>query len=148
MLTTYSGQDSGGGDNALIDGIRGEKWRNKYWQGYLGNDFEAVIDLGELMTIHRITVGFLERHPWWIFLPAEVEISVSKKGKKFKSIAKFNHRSEKMIDYASVKDYTAELKNKKVRFIRAKAVNQGTCPDWHRGAGDKAWLRIDEIVVE
>ena len=148
LTTDYSSEHTGGGDNALIDGIRGEKWRNKYWQGYLGNNLEAVIDLGELTKIHRISVGFLERHPWWIFLPTEVKISISKDGKKYKSAAKFEHRSENMIDFASVKDFTIELKDEKVRFIRLKAVNQGSCPDWHRGAGNKAWLMVDEIIVE
>jgi hypothetical protein len=34
------------------------------------------------------------------------------------------------------------------RFVRVKAKNIGLCPDWHMGRGDKAWLMIDEILVE
>jgi len=24
----------------------------------------------------------------------------------------------------------------------------GVCPPWHSGAGDKAWLFVDEIIVQ
>jgi len=28
------------------------------------------------------------------------------------------------------------------------AKNRGVCPAWHPGAGQKAWLFVDEIAVE
>jgi hypothetical protein len=40
------------------------------------------------------------------------------------------------------------LKDAKARFIKVIAKNIGQCPDWHVGKGGKAWLFIDEIVVE
>jgi hypothetical protein len=40
------------------------------------------------------------------------------------------------------------LAEKEARFVRIKARNVGICPDWHPGAGGKAWLFVDEIVVE
>ena len=33
------------------------------------------------------------------------------------------------------------------RFVRLLAENLGICPDWHKGAGGKAWLFIDEITI-
>jgi len=38
--------------------------------------------------------------------------------------------------------------NEKVRYVRVKAENISVCPEWHPGAGGKAWLFIDEIVVK
>jgi hypothetical protein len=32
--------------------------------------------------------------------------------------------------------------------IRVVAKNIGTCPDWHQGAGGKAWIFADEIIIE
>ena len=29
-----------------------------------------------------------------------------------------------------------------------KAQNVKVCPKWHKGAGGKAWLFVDEIVIE
>jgi len=34
------------------------------------------------------------------------------------------------------------------RYVRVHAVNRRTCPPGHPGAGGKAWLFADEIVVE
>ena len=28
------------------------------------------------------------------------------------------------------------------------AENRGRCPDWHPGAGEKAWIFADEITIE
>ena len=35
-----------------------------------------------------------------------------------------------------------------VRYVRVQAKNIGVCPAGHPGAGEKAWVMADEIVVE
>ena len=35
-----------------------------------------------------------------------------------------------------------------VRYLRVRAGNFGLLPDWHAGAGEAAWLFVDEVVVE
>ena len=40
-----------------------------------------------------------------------------------------------------------EARQQSVRFVRVRARNLGECPEWHVGAGGKAWLFVDEIVV-
>jgi hypothetical protein len=34
------------------------------------------------------------------------------------------------------------------RYVRVRAKNVGVCPAWHPGAGGKAWIFVDEIIVE
>ncbi|NOR11849.1 MAG: hypothetical protein GQ545_01195, partial [Candidatus Aminicenantes bacterium] len=46
------------------------------------------------------------------------------------------------------KDYVTDLPDMRARYIRIKARNVGICPDWHPGAGGKAWLFCDEIIIE
>ena len=45
---------------------------------------------------------------------------------------------------------TAELNglNENCRYVHIQAINRGVCPDWHDGAGGKAWVFADEIIVE
>ncbi|MCC6452533.1 MAG: GH92 family glycosyl hydrolase, partial [Acidobacteria bacterium] len=46
IASKYSRQYNGGGDEGLIDGIRGTvNFASGEWQGYQGQDFDAVIDL-------------------------------------------------------------------------------------------------------
>ncbi len=54
IISKYSPQYTGGGDEALIDLERGEKnWRLGKWQGYKGQDFEAIVDLGKVTVCER-----------------------------------------------------------------------------------------------
>src|SRR6185503_2991161 len=63
----YSTQYTGGGDFALIDGIRGTtNWSGGGWQGYQGKDFVATIDLGNAQTVAKIGAGFLQDMGSWI----------------------------------------------------------------------------------
>ncbi len=70
LISKYSSQYPGGGDLALIDGIRGtNNWSGGAWQGYQGQDFVAVIDLGKPETITRVGAGFLQDIGSWIWMP-------------------------------------------------------------------------------
>jgi len=110
--------------------------------------FEAVVDLGKKQAIHKIAAGFLQDVGSWIWMPTEVEYAISSDGKDFTVVGTIkNTVSEK--DYKpTIKDFSAEVKNVKCRYIRVKARNYGTIPSWHLGAGGDAFIFIDEIIVE
>jgi hypothetical protein len=38
--------------------------------------------------------------------------------------------------------------NTSIRYLRITAENQKVCPPWHPSAGGKAWLFMDEIIVD
>ena len=52
LQSNYSTQYTGGGDLALIDGVRGtNNWSGGAWQGYQGKDLVAVLDLGGVQKV-------------------------------------------------------------------------------------------------
>ncbi|MDF1662001.1 MAG: GH92 family glycosyl hydrolase [Planctomycetota bacterium] len=144
----YANQYAAGGKGALIDSLRGgANFRTGRWQGYRG-DFGATVDLGEAQTIKEISMGFLQDIQSWIWLPKSVELFVSEDGRSFKRVATL---SSEIPDnrYGAVRwDVSAALNNVKARYIKVKAKNFGRCPDWHLGAGGRAWLFIDEIEID
>jgi hexosaminidase len=145
----YSRQYSAGGDNGLIDGIRGTiDCHDGLWQGYYGVDFEGVIDLGEQKEISSVKPRFMLDSNSWIFLPLKVEISLSKDGINYtdKRVIK-NDIPQKDTDII-LKDFTGNFNLQTVRYIKVKAESIKKCPPWHTGAGQDAWLFIDEIEVE
>jgi hexosaminidase len=149
LVNNYSPKYTAGGDNGLIDGIRGTtNCHDGLWQGYDGVDFEGVIDLGEQKEISTVKPGFLLDANSWIFLPLNVEISLSKDGINYidKKVIK-NDIPEKDMDII-LKDFTADFSPQTVRYIKVKAESIKKCPPWHTGAGQNAWLFIDEIEVE
>ena len=36
----------------------------------------------------------------------------------------------------------------KARYVKVVATNIGTCPPWHKGQGNPAWMFADEIIVK
>ena len=145
----YAPQYSAGGDLALIDFKRGgETFKTGAWQGYEGVDLDATIDLGAVQTISKVSAGFLQDQNSWIFYPDGFEVFVSEDGKEFRSVAISVPDGPINDPEVRVLGYNAEFKPLQARYVRLVAKNIGTCPPWHIGAGSKAWLFADEIVVE
>ena len=140
---------TGGGDCALTDGLRGTNWCNDgRWQGFYGVDLAATIDLGEVKTLTGIGTTFLQNTASWIFVPRSVEYLLSEDGIQFNSAATFGNlaRDGKLADGSY--DYSQPLRDSRARFVKVVARNIGTCPDWHPGKGEPAWIFVDEIVIE
>lgn len=137
----------GGGETGLINGVRGTSdYQDGTWQGYEGIDQEAVIDLGAPTKVKKITCGFLSDQMVWVFLPAEVKISVSSDGKKYETVKHFAQKLD-LKPEAFKKNYSAKTDMADVRFIKVRITNRGVCPEWHPGAGGRAWFFMDEIIV-
>lgn len=45
-------------------------------------------------------------------------------------------------------DFSVDLQNADVRYVKVFAKNLDELPKWHPEAGGKPWLMIDEIIVE
>lgn len=149
LTNPYDERYRAGGENGLINGVRGtDNFRDGSWQGFEGVDFEAVIDLGEQKEITKVSPRFLLNANSWIFLPVKVEISLSVDNINYSDTKTIVNDIPQKNSEILQKDFTAIFGKQKARFIKVKAVNIKQCPDWHPGAGGKAWLMIDEIVVE
>ena len=140
---------TGGGNYGLVNGLRGSlTFADGNWQGFHQSDLEALVDLGKSIPIKRIAAGFLDNTASWIFFPTLVEFSVSLDGKQFTNVGKFEMPLPTRHRETSIKESVRDLTDVRARYIRVYAKNVGICPDWHVGKGDKAWLFVDEIVVE
>jgi predicted alpha-1,2-mannosidase len=144
----YSSQYTAGGDMAVIDGeTGGANFRTGGWQGYPGVDFEAIIDIGKKQAVRKITARFLDDQNAWIFLPVQVEIAVAGQPGAYKTIASFQ---EPAVSHAGaeIKEYVKEGLWINVRYVRITGKNVAICPEWHKGAGGKAWIFTDEVIIE
>ena len=147
--TEYAGQYAAGGDVALINFIRGgENFRTGNWQGYEGVDLDLIIDLGTEQTIHKLSLGCLQDQDSWIFMPTEVIYSLSSDGKRYSEAGQVKNDTDEHTAGTVLKEFGLTLKPVKARYIHVVAKNRGTCPDWHLGAGKKAWIFVDEITME
>ncbi len=154
LLAKYSTQYTGGGDSALIDGIRGTtNWTSGAWQGYWGKDLVAVVDLGKPQMISKLGAGFLQEAGSWIWMPRSVNFELSLDGQTWKPVLTIPNDvpdgSDPAVNVGTLaKDFVKNITRQEARYVRMTAVNFGKIPAWHPGHGGDAWIFADEIIIE
>ncbi|MHC1780595.1 MAG: GH92 family glycosyl hydrolase [Bacteroidales bacterium] len=148
LLTPYNKNYTGGGDDALIDGLRGsDNWRLGSWQGFQGTDFEAIVDLGSKKQLNSVYGSFVQDIRSWIWFPKSVTVYTSEDGINFREQSTVKNDTPTDDYEISLKEIG--LKRKMVgRYVKFKAANFGKIPAWHLGSGGDAFIFIDEIIIE
>ena len=143
---------SSNANTALMDGKKGivgdYQWRN--WLGFNGEDLEATIELAEAMDINLVKIGIAHKPDSWVVWPKGAWVSFSKDGKKYTDwqmaeLPVFN-KPDPMTSLGRI-EARAKVDVKKVKFLKIKVENQGVLPKWHPNAGEKAWIMVDEIII-
>jgi hypothetical protein len=118
------------------------------WLGFYGDDLQATIGFGELKEIKKVTLGCLNNEDSTIFLPNHIRVLASVNGDKYSEIGSL---SKENILHKRIKgrnELRIKLTPAKARFIKVIAKNIQTCPAGHPAEGEKAWLFVDEIIIE
>ncbi len=132
----------------LTDGIRASDDSKNNWFDFQGKDLDAVIDLGKIQKVQHIECAFYQLAAWLSILPRRVEFYVSKDGNTFDPVGAVDNTLP-IDQYDSyLRDFIADFKPADARYIRVVALTIGNTPKSHPGAGQAAWMHIDEIVVE
>ena len=148
ITSKYSRQYNGGGDEGLIDGIRGTvNFASGEWQGYQGQDFVATVDLQKETEINKVGGGFLQVARSWIWMPTHVEFETSTDGVNFTRVADIKTDLSPEDMESKMRDYLQAISPVKARYVRVKAYNLGKIPPWHPGAGSDAFIFVDEILL-
>jgi len=130
----------GSGALGLINGISGsdQRFGDKEWLGFWGEDLEIEIDLKEVKEINAVATRFYNGTGQWIYCPKTIEISLGDDSK---------YQEFELNPKGNLVDFTAVFDTKKTQKIRLKIPNYGLIPEGNQGAGNKAWTFIDEIVI-
>jgi hypothetical protein len=107
----------------------------------------AVIDLGKKMKISQITAGFLHETKSWIFRPENVDCYISEDGIHYAKLEVSGKKISLKTRLPAKEIVTAKC-SQQARFVKVVAENIKICPEWHAGKGGKAWIFVDEIIVE
>lgn len=137
----YPGQ----GAFSLVNGIYSNKSISfPDWIAWIGDDMDAVIDLGKSTSLSQVKLHTLNQNESRIYLPEYVEVFISTDGKKYNSAGR---SSEFVSDTLRSGWITVNFENKKARFVKVFAKNFGVIPAGKAGEGIKAWLFADEIQI-
>lgn len=148
---SYHPKYTAGGDAAMTDGVFAPlNAQVPLWHGYLGDDMDMVIDLGSVMPVNKVSLGFMQSLTAWVMPPKELEILLSEDGKTFKSagVITYGEAKKGAGEYAYLRIPIVKDKiGKKARYVQIKAKHPKTMPSWHPVEGE-SWMFIDEVVVE
>jgi len=148
LQTHYLSNYPGEGDASLIDGLKGTvNWRLGHWQGYQGNDLDAIVDMGNVKPIKSVSLGTLQDTKSWIIFPKEVDFFTSDDGKTFTLIKTVTTGIDIKDLNIQTQQFKADL-NVNARYIRIIARQYGALPDWHESKGQPSYIFADEISIE
>ena len=149
-LTDTARQYTGGGDNAIVDGIRGTiNFASGEWQGDQGKTYEATSICsvrprsselgGKIFTGRRAVDMDADR----------IEFEVSSDGTNLSKVAEIKTGFPQTDMTPTIKRiHGKRSRPTKARYVRIHAYNFGKIPAWHPGAGGDPWIFMDEIIIE
>jgi len=139
------------GDSAftLVNGVQNEKGlaKSREFLGFPGTDCEAVIDLGKEQTFSSVNVHAFQETGSWIYRPLAVEVLISGDGINFSSVGSTDDFVETKAKNGKGTMKVEFLMTAPARYVKVVVKNWGKIPDGNAGAGNKAWLFVDEIEV-
>ena len=149
LLSEYNSQYPGGGNDAIIDGLRGnQNFAAGEWQGYWGKPFEAVIDMQRPTRVSTVGGSFLQTTRSWIWMPSRIEFESSDDGVTFTKIAEIQSDVTDRDEKPQIREFISKLNSPvTARYIRIRAHNIGKIPSWHPGSGLDPWLFVDEVIL-
>jgi hypothetical protein len=143
-----NGKYRGNGGTSLADGVLGStNPADGGWLGFEGDDCEAVVDLGKTQLIREIALDYLVNPGMWVFEPLEVRFEISRDGRSYTTVAVARNDAawDSLIRTGME---VGTFQPTEVRYVRIAAKNRKTCPPGHPGNGGKAWLFVDEIMIQ
>ncbi|MBE9510366.1 MAG: hypothetical protein IMY71_05765, partial [Bacteroidetes bacterium] len=149
LINPASDQYGQGNQKILVNNKKGSLIHNDgQWLGFEANDFEFVIDLKIKRPIKSINVGFLQKQDSRIFLPESVSFLHSEDGKMFKLIKTIGSGKTSRDRLVKRDDIYINPEDITTRYLKISAKNPRLCPSWHKEAGKKAWIFVDEITID
>jgi hexosaminidase len=126
----------------------GKNFRDGNWLGFEEDDIELIIDFGRKKSVNKITIGLLQDINSWIFLPVSIEFAGSDDGITFNQIGHLTEQEIKQSVNGPIWDISKTFVAQKAQYLKIHIENRESCPPGHPGAGGKAWLFVDEIMIE
>ena len=136
-------------ETMLIDGNHGNiDFKEEDWLGFSQNDFIAEVELKSITHLKQLHVVLGHDPDSWVFLPENIQVSVSSDGQTYTEPITFNMPFDSKSENEGskkIEDISIPLNQAQVKYIRIQAKNIGKIPSWHRAKGLNSWILVSEI---
>jgi hexosaminidase len=146
LATPPSSAYSGEGAFTLVNGIVNEMGlaRAKEFIGYRGSNMQAIIDLGTAQSISSIVVHAITAGGSRVYAPEVAEAHYSVDGKNYKPIGKTADFTSPMV---SKGNFILNFSPVTARYVQIIVRPVMQIAEGKPGAGEQAWMFLDEIEV-
>ena len=132
----------------LIDLIKSEPSKGSgKWLGYQNNKFEALLQYRVPVTPSSVTVSMLRDLGGHIFPPTLVEIWGGTDVNKLRLLGTVHPNMAVKGDANDNLPLTCTFSTTPIQYIKIVASPLAKIPAWHDGKGKKAWIFVDEVMV-
>ncbi len=136
------------GGPEMTDGLTGDtNYKTGRWLGFQGKDLDAAIDLKQPVEISQVAFNTNVVKGDWIMGAAGVTVKVSEDGKNFKEVVSKTIPSLKQSDKDGIYPQEVTFAPVKARYVEV-IIKSDKLPAWHGGAGNPAYLFVDEIIIQ
>ncbi|MGQ1787422.1 FN3 associated domain-containing protein [Saccharicrinis sp. GN24d3] len=119
---------------------------DKNWQGFY-DDFDVIIELDHPTDIEEVVINTLRLTIFGIYPPMQIEVYGSTDGKNFTKLGDTELSDKAFIQGRNRIISKISCSGSGLTKIRVKAKLVDLIPEGHHKAGNKAYLKIDEIII-
>ncbi|MCB0284245.1 MAG: discoidin domain-containing protein [Calditrichaeota bacterium] len=148
--TLYSPKYSASGEMSITDGQYGTlAFRDNKWLGWEGTDVEFTVDLEKSLEISKAKIHSLVSINDGIHAAQALDVLVSDDGKNFNEFGSIDN-PDKFIHENPNRYLELQVtgSKQKARFVKFKITSPRIIPEGFLFSGTKAWIFIDEILVD
>ncbi|MEM7372322.1 MAG: FN3 associated domain-containing protein [Bacteroidota bacterium] len=141
----------GRGAKTILDGQKGDpsSQEGPLWIGYRFNPFSAIMDLGEdAPEISHLTFSYLQKTGSYIMPPKSIEVWGGPEKDQLKRLVRKIPKQPTESLPNEILGIELSFEPAQYRYLKVVAKPVNPMPSWHKGAGDKGWVFVDEIIVQ
>lgn len=132
----------------LIDRERGEtNFQLGKWLGYRENRLECLLQFAKAIPVQSITLSSLVDVNSYIMPAQSIEIWGGENPNGLKLLGRLLPEQPTMLKPTVMKGLECKFNPATVKCIKIIANPVAKLPSWHPGKGDKAWVFVDEVLV-
>jgi uncharacterized membrane protein len=139
-------KDDGG--KLLIDHLKGETdFRSGNWVAFRENRMECLLEFSKPVPVQSVTLSSLIDVSPYLMPPQSIEIWGGDDPKNLKLLSRLVPEQPTKAIGSVMKGFECKFNITTVKYIKVIGNPVAKLPAWHPGKGEKAWLFVDEILV-
>ena len=134
--------------NLLVNREKGEAdFRFGGWLAYRQNRMECLLGFSKAIAVKQVTLSSLVDMGSYIMPAQSIEIWGGDEPGALKQLGKLYPEQPKAMKSSYSQGLECKIEPATVKYLKIIATPVAKLPGWHPGKGDKAWIFLDEVLV-